>query len=140
MRKISVACALLLLGSTISSDGQALRPQAPVEVVSLVQLIATPERFDGRLVAVTGYLHLEFEGEALYLHKEDSDQSIIKNALWVEGNPVLENLRSSLDMHYVRVVGNFHSAYKGLYSAASGSLTDITTAGRWPPVVVQQER
>jgi hypothetical protein len=32
-------------------------------------LIADPKRFDGQTVRVIGYLHLEFEGNAVYLSK-----------------------------------------------------------------------
>src|SRR6266850_7297599 len=35
--------------------------------VSLLELVARPELFDGKRVRVTGYVHLEFEGNALYL-------------------------------------------------------------------------
>lgn len=35
--------------------------------VSLIQLIANPEKYDGKQVAVVGFLRLEFEGNALYL-------------------------------------------------------------------------
>jgi hypothetical protein len=40
-----------------------------VEEVSLIQLIATPERYHGKFVEVIGYMNLEFEGNAIYLHK-----------------------------------------------------------------------
>lgn len=38
--------------------------------VSLVQLIANPGDFHGGLVRVIGFCRLEFEGNALYLHRE----------------------------------------------------------------------
>ena len=38
-----------------------------VEQVSILQLIVTPERYDTKKVQVEGFLHLEFEGNALYL-------------------------------------------------------------------------
>jgi len=139
MKLFSLACLLLVLGSALSSDGRDWRPQMP-EHISLLQLIATPERYDGKLVAVTGFLHLEFEEDILYLHEEDYRERISKNGVWVERNALLKDLRSGLDLHYVSVVGVFDSANKGHMSSASGTLTNITKAFVWPPVIVPLQR
>ena len=49
----------------------------------MVQLLATPEKFDGKLVRVFGFLRLEFEGDALYFHREDDVQGLTRNGIWV---------------------------------------------------------
>jgi hypothetical protein len=51
--------------------------------VSIVQLIANPERYDGKRVQFIGFLRIEFEGTAVYLHREDYEWGIGKNALWI---------------------------------------------------------
>jgi len=51
--------------------------------VSLIKLIATPEKYNGKRIQVIGYLHLEFEGNAIYLHKEDEEAGLSKNGFWV---------------------------------------------------------
>ena len=38
--------------------------------VGMVQLLATPEKFDGKLVRVVGFLSLEFEGVGACVHEE----------------------------------------------------------------------
>ena len=134
MKTLSIACFLLLLGSAFWSNGQDPHAQIPEEI-SLLQLIATPERYDGKLVAVKGFLHLEFEGDILYLHREDWEQRISKNGIWVGGNPMLKENSSTLDLHYVLVVGIFDSARKGHMSSTSGSLTNIGRAFLWPPSI-----
>ena len=40
--------------------------------VSMVQLLATPEKFDGKAVTVRGFYHAEFESVALYLSRDDA--------------------------------------------------------------------
>lgn len=41
-----------------------------VEGVSLIQLIATPEQYHGKMIEVIGYLNLEFEGNGItYIKK-----------------------------------------------------------------------
>ena len=87
----------------------------------MVQLIATPEKFDGKVVLVTGFLRLEFEGNCLYLHKEDYEHAITKNAVWVVRNPVINAKREALNMHYVVVVGTFNATNKGHMELNSGS-------------------
>lgn len=46
--------------------------------VSVIQLISTPELFNGKDVRVIGFLHLEFEGDAVYVHRDDFDHAIEK--------------------------------------------------------------
>jgi hypothetical protein len=53
--------------------------------VSMIQLIARPDDFDGEYVRVIGFYRHEFEGNALYLHREDYEQGLTKNGLWMDG-------------------------------------------------------
>src|SRR5262245_23193846 len=54
------------------------------EQVSLVELIAGAPRLAGKRVMVEGYCPLEFEGNALYLHRDDHEYGISKNAVWLD--------------------------------------------------------
>ena len=101
------------------------------EEVSLVQLIARPDDYHGKLVRVIGFCRLEFEGNALYLHKEDFEQAILKNSVWLDlGWPVPEWQRNLSD-GYVLVEAVFDGKRKGHMSASSGMLTDIRRIERW---------
>jgi hypothetical protein len=55
-------------------------PQYPMHI-SIVQLIATPERFDGQLVSVTGFLHVDRESALLFLTQSDREHAIAENAI-----------------------------------------------------------
>jgi hypothetical protein len=57
------------------------RDMFKVEHVSLVNLIANPDRFHGRWIRVQGVCNLAFEGNALYLSKEDRRHFVTKNAV-----------------------------------------------------------
>lgn len=85
---ILISCALILCSD---SSGQ-IKGYFPkkyddspdtLQDVSLIQLIAQPEKFEGKRVRFIGFLRIEFEGNAIYLHREDFDHGIEKNALWV---------------------------------------------------------
>jgi hypothetical protein len=53
------------------------------EHVSIVQLIAVPDRYEGRVVGVQGFVRLEFEGTAVYMSEDDYRYRNSKNAIWL---------------------------------------------------------
>lgn len=83
--------------------------------VSLVQLLANPDRYDRAYVAVEGFYHAEFEESSLYLCEEHARHLITQNGIWV-GAPARvahTNGPASLNDTYVRVEGIFKSTPKG---------------------------
>jgi hypothetical protein len=71
-----------MLAMSINSTVVPVSQKQP-ESVSIIRLIATPEKYHGKFVRVEGYLHNQFENSAIYLSKDDADHLIGKNALWV---------------------------------------------------------
>ena len=130
MRKPGFATLLLFLCA--SGTGSASPQIQGVEQVSILQLIVTPERYDGKRVQVEGFLHLEFEGNVLYLSENDYIHHLYKNGLWVTRNLVINERFRTLNSRYVIVIGTFDAANKGHMSMNSGSLRDISAADTWP--------
>jgi hypothetical protein len=94
--------------------------------VSMVQLIANPGEFHGRPVRVIGFCHLEFEGDALYLHREDFEHSIFRNAISLSlPNAPPGEPRGSRD-EYVLLEGTFEANIRGHMGAYAGALKDVT--------------
>jgi len=88
----------------------------------MVQLFATPERFDGKRVAAAGWCNLEFEGNALYLHEDDFRYGLVTNALWLEvPHPLPESYRSAQG-GYAGVVGTFRAGRGGHLGRYNGSI------------------
>lgn len=123
--------------NTSTSPKQAPLPQDTVSIVedsglidaSLISMLATPERFHGKTVRVFGYLNLAFEGNAIYLHKEDLEHGLYKNGFWVR---VPEHLRSEEVNHsYVLLEGRFDMTSHGHMGLWSGTITDITRLEAW---------
>jgi hypothetical protein len=106
--------------------------RAQNESVSIVQLIATPEKYNGKVVQVAGFLRLEFEGDTIYLHEDDYNHGIHKNGLWVVRNAKIDEKASKLNMHYVVLEGTFDASNQGHLGLNSGSITNITFAGICP--------
>ena len=94
--------------------------------LSMIDLIANPELFDGKKVMVQGYVHFEFEGNAIYLHKEDFLYGIDHNSLWLSLSPSKgANEFSKCQDSYALVRGTFSARMRGHNDMASGSLHDI---------------
>jgi hypothetical protein len=101
-------------------------------IVSLLQLIATPEKFDKKPIRVVGFLRLEFEGNALYLHREDYENAISGNGIWVDVSAKMARQEANLNMHYVLLQGIFNANDRGHMSLWSGSIKKIRRAVVWP--------
>lgn len=85
-------------------------------------MIATPDKFDGKDVAVIGFLHLQFEGNELFLHREDYRNGITKNGIWVDLDSALRGDTEKLNNEYVVLAGTFSATKKGHMGATSGSI------------------
>lgn len=99
------------------------------EEVSIINLIATPEKYHGKRVRVIGYLNLVYENDAVYLHKEDYDMSIGKNCV---GLIITTEVRNSANYQncnnkYIFVEGTFNmnAGNKGSFNSALDSIAKI---------------
>ena len=113
---------LATLAAVSSSAVSAAQPTA----VGMVQLLAQPEKYDGKFIRVEGFLRLEFEGNALYLHREDYTIGLTKNGVWVDMSESPERLK--LNMHYVLIEGVFNAKDHGHLGLWSGSIEKISRA------------
>jgi hypothetical protein len=103
-----------------------------VHDVSLLNLIVTPEKYQGCKIRTFGYLNLEFEGNGIYLHKEDYEHGLYKNALWVEISA--DSVRKpEIKQHiksYVMLEGIFYRE-EGHMDLFSGTIKNISRIIKW---------
>ena len=103
--------------------------------VSLVELIANPMKYDGQYVRVCGFYSYEFEGCALYLHREDYEHALYKNGIWV-GTGDIRNVPAAqyqyCDMKYVLIQGVFDAHDHGHLGMWSGQIDQLTRMEPWP--------
>jgi hypothetical protein len=125
MRALVFAALLIFAGS--ASPTPAVAGEAP-QNVSIVQLLATPEKFNGKFVRVIGFLCLEFEGDAVYLHREDFVHGLTQNALWVD---VPEKRDEALSQHYVLLEGTFDATSHGHMDLFGRAIKNITRMTLW---------
>lgn len=116
----------------------------PAPVVSIISLIAQPEKYDRKVVWVRGYLRLGFRGNFLFLSPYDSQEFITQNALFLDiGNTALEShlklndsdkanrkqWQALLDHETVDLQGTFYYPPRngGVWSGyPNGIITEIT--------------
>ena len=93
-----------------------------VPTVSLITVIANPDRYHNKVIVVGGFVRVQFEGNAVYTHKDDFTYSITKNGLWLNfGKAKAEDVRS-IHQKYTLLKGRFIADDFGHMRLYSGSL------------------
>ncbi|MBE7013490.1 MAG: hypothetical protein E7416_05425 [Ruminococcaceae bacterium] len=100
--------------------------------VTMVQLIATPERYDGKFIRVIGVGNLEFENNCLSLSKEDLKYGV-GNSIWLElGDKAISYEEAKqYNGEYVIVEGFFDKDDRGHMDMFCGSIKDISRYDLW---------
>jgi len=118
MAKLRIVLLLLAVGITNSP--------AEVPEVSLVSLIATPERFDGKYINVQGVAYFDSKHyiNAIFLTREDKIRGNAANAVFLYLSPSLGNV-DRLNGKFVTVQGTFSPANKGHLNVFPACLVDV---------------
>lgn len=142
---ISAAVILLLFAACSHNADQHDFGQVNngAEDVSIVNLIATPERYSGKVIRVDGVMVLQFEGDAIYLSKADAENHVFKNSISLQvdypklGIPEKEpseleqrkqmlakaNSLKNMIGKYVLIEGVFDKNVRGHLGLSSGSIS-----------------
>ncbi len=111
---------------------------------ALVELIARPELYDGKRVRVIGFVNFEFEGNGLYVSREDWQRSINRNGVWVDPPARFKTDSAPSRVHpnqrYVLLEGTFNTRNTGHMGMWSGAIEKVTRLDEWgePPRVVER--
>jgi hypothetical protein len=128
LKRFLTICAVGLFGCVLLAAFLAAQNGQDPTGISLIQLISKPDRYDGKVVRLEGFLRLEFEGNALYLHQEDDDHMLTKNAIWVDASADMIKRRNDLNKKYVLLEGTFDAKDHGHMGLFSGSLHKVKRA------------
>ncbi len=115
---LTIVCCGIFLGHAAEFDSTKT-----AHSVSIINLIATPEKYNGKTVLVDGFLNLDFEDNALYLHSEDYERALTVNSIIikVKDDPELKKL----DKKYVIIQGVFRSLGDLRYYRGHGYIENI---------------
>jgi hypothetical protein len=128
-----VALALPVWAKQLPAGGPAPPDPGQPVAVSLIRLIANPEAFDGKRVRVIGYVRIEHEGHAIYLHREDYMKGLGKNGLWLSTNDSAPegSREGAVNNRYALIEGRFSAKMTGHRGGWSGSIREITRMEPW---------
>jgi hypothetical protein len=101
--------------------------------VSIIQLIATPKKYANKPVQVIGFLHIEFEGDGIYLHEEDFRRGLFSNGLGIRAKGEVRERLKKLSGRYALIEGVVDASYSDAVAVTGFriAITRITRADPW---------
>ena len=99
---------------------------------SIIELIARPAEFHGKLVTVTGYVVMLPERTVIYLSENDANHYLNANGIWLQcsGN-ISDQQYLELGGKYACVTGTFNAESFGHGRLHCGAI-EIVSAYKWP--------
>lgn len=124
MRRLFLLVLVVFLARPLAGEPRAFD-------VSMVQLIANPEKYDGKLITVIGFMEIGDENDLIYSHHEDDEHGILANAIWFEITPMIKEKSEILSGNYVLLTGRFTAKRVNYDPVAVGGIKEISRAERW---------
>jgi len=122
---VAAFAVITLSGCNSWSPLSATEPEK-VEFCSMINLIATPEKYDGKRIRTQGFAQIGLKSGAIYLSSEDEKHQVGINGiqLVLEGPVRSEHLKERTDLKWVLVEGVYHRKEEGLFWA--GYINEIS--------------
>lgn len=98
--------------------------------LSLIAIIADPDRYDGEWVRVRGFVHYEFESVGVYLRQDDHELSLTRNGLWLQFRDGVDP--SECQDRYAFIEGRVDAAHRGHLGLWSGAIVDVWRCTAYP--------
>lgn len=131
--KVVATLLALLMFSPQGRAAEHAKPEEMGELVRMVDLLANPEKFNGKLVTVIGYLFIGNRGinadSVLCLNREDWENGL-GNGMGVVPSQNMHRNWQELTNMYVQITGTIATGYNGPPSGSG--------PGRW--ILIQDVR
>jgi hypothetical protein len=127
--------ALVLLTATLGlSVGAPKKHREPI-TVGMIALLASPDKYDGKVIQTIGFLHIGRmpEDDILCLYEEDGKSSLFKNTFALELSNDQRKQFLHLNHTYVVIRGTLHSEGPEGDTMNSGRIVKITQIDGWQP-------
>jgi|HubBroStandDraft_2_1064218.scaffolds.fasta_scaffold121249_2 hypothetical protein len=133
MKSLVLALVLVFLLPSSSTVVPAFGDSRVAAPVSMIRVLANPQEFDGKRVAVVSFLGLHKDGNMHYLHREDEEMALYKNGLTVDfDSPLTPDDMARMNMHYVYLGGVFDARNQGTGLGSSGTIKNAVNVVLWP--------
>lgn len=133
MRKILIIFFLAInLFGCKAVDKNISNLNEKAEKVSLISVIANPEKYHKKNIIVEGYFIMETEGNAIYVSKADYSNMLNKNAVYLFTDfDFLKKMGIEAPYRgYVSIEGIFNKDIKGSYDFYSGTFEEVKNISR----------
>jgi hypothetical protein len=97
----------------------------------MIQVLANPEKFEGKHIVLFALLDFDSEAVLLFLSKEDYDNVILPNTLWVQSTEEMYKNKKLLNLKYVRIDGTFSMRAGAGAKSSIGGISDIRSCTPW---------
>jgi hypothetical protein len=126
-----LAMMMLFCARTARPVQTSSSASAPLNV-GMVALLADPHKYEGKVVRTIGFMCLEYEGNALYLHEEDYRYGILKNAMALRLSPAQQKKFKNLSLKHVIIEGTVDANGPERWEYG-GAIDNITRLDIWRP-------
>lgn len=122
----TTSLTLALVPSSMASPTQEKAESSREWVMcSIINLIATPERYSGRLVRTIGIATIRFEGDAVYLTEFDARHRVALNGIRLDLTGLELREVTNLHMKPVLVEGEFEGWREDVPDVFRGTIRHI---------------
>jgi hypothetical protein len=133
MVSFSILLILLTAGVGVSVGAPKKHP-GPINV-GMIPLLASPEKYNGKIIRTIGFLHIGpmRESDILCLYEDDGKFSLFKNTFALDLSDDQRKQFLHLNHTYVLITGTLHSEGPEGTKMNSGIIVNITQLDGWQP-------
>lgn len=135
LKIVRVSIGLMLLTAGIgTSIGAPKKHPEPINV-GMIPLLASPERYNGKVIRTIGFLHIGpmHESDRLCLYEDDGKFSLFKNTFALDLSDDQRKQFLLLNHRYVLITGTIHSEGAEGTKMNSGIIVNIMQIDGWQP-------
>ncbi len=123
LRTVAIAGLGLTFGTLLGLWGCGMKDSVRQDAIA--SILADPTRYEGRVVTLRGFVNLERDGDAIYMHVDDYRWGITANAIWLHMPQCANRAGEGVRQGYMTVVGNFTAKLHGSAENWVGEIDDI---------------
>jgi hypothetical protein len=130
----SIGLMLLTFGIGASVGAATRNHREPINV-GMIALLASPQKYNGKVIRTVGFLHIGRirEDDSLWLHEEDGRFFLYQNSFALDLSDDQRKQFLHLNHTYVLLAGTLHSEGPESTKMNSGIISKITQLDGWQP-------
>jgi hypothetical protein len=134
-KAVGLSIGLMLFAASAGvSIGAPKKRTEPINV-GMIALLASPEKYNGKIVETVGFLNIGLmrESDNLWLHEEDGQFSLCKNSFALDLSDDQRKKFLPINHSYVMITGTLHSDGPEGPKMNSGIIVHVTQVDGWSP-------